>query len=204
MRRDTGWALTRRRCGPSMPLVDAAGRCRWGSEERGRCPAALAFRAVVAERSYAAAEWREGSGAAGRRPSGRQPAPDLVRQAPPPGSTVGAPCGSGFGRARLLVGWSEPGNQAKGGDAWWAAGRRAGRGRSASSPDRGSARAADAPAGPGATTPVRAPRRPATGAAGRAASTAGRSTATATCSIWSTAPGRWRRSSTGCGGPRGR
>ncbi len=47
-------------------------------------------------------------------------------------------------------------------------------------------------------------RRPATGAAGRAASTAGRSTATATCRTWSTAPGRWRRSWTGCGGPRGR
>jgi hypothetical protein len=94
-------------------------------------------------------------------------------------------------------------NQAKGGDAWWAAGRRAGPGRSACSPDRGSTRAADAPAGRSPTIPVRAPHRPATGAAGRAASTAGRSIATATCSTWSTAPGRWRRSWTGCGGSGG-
>ena len=59
-------------------------------------------------------------------------------------------------------------------------------------------------AGPSPTTPVRAPPRPATGAVRPAASEAGRSTATATCSIWSTAPGRWRRSCTGCGRPRGR
>src|SRR5512132_3521687 len=104
-----------------------------------------------------------------------------------------------LGRARLLGGLVGAWQQAKGGDAWWAAGRRAGQGRSASSPDRGSTRPADAPAGRSPTIPVRAPRRPATGAAGRAASTAGRSTATATCSTWSTAPGRWRRSSTGSG-----
>jgi len=109
-----------------------------------------------------------------------------------------------LGRARLLAEVVGAWQQAKGGDAWWAAGRRAGPGRSPSRPDRGSTRAVGAPAGRSPTTPVRASRRPATGAAGRAASTAGRSTATATCSIWSTAPGRWRRSSTGCGGSGGR
>jgi hypothetical protein len=141
---------------------------------------------------------------AGRRAFGSPPAPDLVRRAPPPGTMVGAPCGSGLAVPAGLVGWSESGNQAKGGDAWWAAGGRAGPGRSASSPDRGSTRAAAAPAGRNPTTPVHAPHKPATGAAGRAASTAGRSTATATCSTWSTAPGRWWRSWTGCGGSGGR
>jgi len=142
---------------------------------------------------------------AGRRAFGSAAAPRPLSGRPyRRGSTVGVPCGSGSAVLAGLVGWSEPGNQAKGGDAWWAAGRRAGPGRSASRPDRGSARAAAAPAGRSPTTPVRAPRRPATGAAGRAASTAGRSTATATCSTWSTAPGRWRRSWTGCGGSGGR
>jgi len=140
-----------------------------------------------------------------RRPSRLRVAPRPCPADPIAGEYGGpAPCGSGLVVPVCLLGWSEPGNQAKGGDAWWAAGRRAGPGRSASSPGRGSARAADAPAGRSPTTPVRAPRRPATGAAGRAASTAGRSTATATCSTWSTAPGRWRRSFAGCGGPRGR
>jgi hypothetical protein len=136
----------------------------------------------------------------------RGPAPDLIRRAPPPGSTVSAPCGFGLvvPVSLLIVEVVGAWQQAKGGDAWWAAGRRAGPGRSASSPDRGSTRAADAPAGRNPTTPVHAPHKPATGAAGRAASTAGRSTATATCSTWSTAPGRWRRSWTGCGGSGGR
>src|SRR6266511_237523 len=53
------------------------------------------------------------------------------------------------GHARLLGGLVGAWQQAKGGDAWWAAGRRAGPGRSASSPDRGSTRATDASAGPG-------------------------------------------------------
>ncbi len=63
VRRDTGWVLT-----PTVWAVDATGRCRWG-RARGRAavPAALAFRAVAEQRSSAAAEWREGSGA--RRPS---------------------------------------------------------------------------------------------------------------------------------------
>ena len=98
-------------------------------------------------------------------PSGRQPTPDPARQAPPPGSTVGLPCGSGlaFAPACWVGGaWQ----QAKGGDAWWAARRRAGPGRSASRPDRGSTRAAGAPAGPGPVTPVRAPGRPETGLPG--------------------------------------
>jgi hypothetical protein len=38
MRRDTGWALTRRRCGPSMPLVDAAGGARSVAAARPRSP----------------------------------------------------------------------------------------------------------------------------------------------------------------------
>ena len=132
--------------------------------------------------------------------SGPRPCPAAPRR----GVRWHVPCGSGWVVRAYLAGWSEPGNQAKGGDGSRAARQRAGRGRSASRPARGSTRATDAPAGPGPTTPVRAPRRPATGAAGRAASTAGRSTATATCSTWSTAPGRWRRSWTGCGGSGGR
>jgi hypothetical protein len=137
------------------------------------------------------------------RAFGSPAGPDLAWQAHRRGVRW-APCGSGLAVPAYLAGWSEPGNQAKGGDAWWAAGRRAGPGRSASSPAQGSTRAADAPAGRSPTTPVRAPHRPATGAAWRAASTAGRSTATATCSTWSTAPGRWWRSWTGCGGSGGR
>jgi hypothetical protein len=129
--------------------------------------------------------------------------PQTLPGGPPAGSTVDA-MRLRLGRARLLGGLVGAWQQAKGGDAWWAAGRRAGQGRSASSPDRGSTRPADAPAGRSPTTPFRAPRRPATGAAGRAASTAGRSTATATCSTWSTAPGRWWRSWIGCGGSGGR
>ena len=130
--------------------------------------------------------------------------PGRARQALPAGSTVEPRCGSGLAVPADSVGWLEPGNQAKGGEASCAAGRRAGPGRSPSRPDRGSTRPTDAPAGRSPTTPVRAPRRPATGAAGRAASTAGRSTTTATCNTWSTAPGQWRRSWTGCGRPRGR
>jgi hypothetical protein len=137
------------------------------------------------------------------RAFGSPAGPDLAWQAHRRGVRW-APCGSGLAVPAYLAGWSEPGNQAKGGDAWWAAGRRAGPGRSASSPAQGSTRAADAPAGRSPTTPVRAPHRPATGAAWRAVSTAGRSTATATCSTWSTAPGRWWRSWTGCGGSGGR
>jgi len=41
----------------------------------------------------------------------RGPAPDRVRRAPPPGSTVGAPRGSGVAMPACLVGWSEPGNK---------------------------------------------------------------------------------------------
>jgi hypothetical protein len=59
-----------------------------------------------------------------------------------------APCGSGLVVPACSVGWSEPGNQAKGGDAWWAGGRCAGPGRSACSPARGSTRAAGAAAVP--------------------------------------------------------
>ena len=192
--------MPRRRCGRrchwSMPLGRARGLAA--------APPALAFRAVAEQRSSAAAEWREGSGA--RRPSRLRVAsrPQILSGRPHRRGVRWAPCGSGSAVLVCSVSWSEPRSQAKGGDGWWAAGRRAGPGRSASRPDRGSTRAAGAPAGPGPMTRVRAPRRPATGAAGRAASTAGRSTATATCSMWSTAPGRWRRSWTGCGRPRGR
>ena len=124
-----------------------------------------------------------------------------ARQARPPGSTVderdaapAGPCpparrvGRSLASRPRAVTPSDP----------------AGPGRSAFSPDRGSTRPTDAAAGRSPTTPVRAPRRPAIGAAGRAASMGGRSTATATCSTWSTAPGRWRWSWTGCGGSGGR
>jgi hypothetical protein len=190
---------------PTVWAVGATGRCHWGrARSLAAAPAARAFRAVAAQRSSAAAEWREGPVRAGRRAFGPPAGPRRCPAGPTAGEYGGRAMRLRLGRVRLLGGLVGAWQQAKGGDAWWAARRRAGPGRSASRPDRGSARAAGAPAGPGSMTPVRAPRRPATGAAGRAASTAGRSTATATCSTWSTAPGRWRRSSTGCGGPRGR
>jgi len=43
--------------------------------------------------------------------------PGRARQALPPGSTVGARCGSGLAVPACLVGWSEPGDQARGGEA---------------------------------------------------------------------------------------
>jgi hypothetical protein len=51
-------------------------------------------------------------------PSGRRPHPDHARQTPPPGRTVDRQCGSGWAVPAGLAGWSEPGNQAKGGDTW--------------------------------------------------------------------------------------
>ena len=48
-------------------------------------------------------------------PSGQRPG--RARQALPPGSTVDERCGSGLAVPAGLVGWSEPGNQAKGGEA---------------------------------------------------------------------------------------
>ena len=51
-------------------------------------------------------------------PSGRRPHPDRARQTPPPGRTVDMQCGSGWAVPAGLAGWSEPGNQAKGGDSW--------------------------------------------------------------------------------------
>ena len=50
-------------------------------------------------------------------PSGHGPHPDRARQALPAGSTVEPRCGSGLAVPAGLVGWSEPGNQAKGGEA---------------------------------------------------------------------------------------
>ena len=51
-------------------------------------------------------------------PSGRRPHPDRARQTPPPGRTVDMQCGSGWAVPAGLAGWSEPSNQAKGGDTW--------------------------------------------------------------------------------------
>jgi hypothetical protein len=77
----------------------------------------------------------------------RGPAPDRVRRAHRRGvrwarhAAPAWPCPPAWWVGRSLA-------QAKGGgDAWWAAGRRAGPGSSASSPDRGSTRPIDAPAG---------------------------------------------------------
>jgi hypothetical protein len=50
-------------------------------------------------------------------PSGHGPHPDRARQALPAGSTVEPRCGSVLAVPAGLVGWSEPGNQAKGGEA---------------------------------------------------------------------------------------
>jgi hypothetical protein len=94
-----------------------------------------------------------------RSSSGHPGVGGVVRPQPLPGRPTAREDGGRAMRLRLgvgacLLGWSEPGKQAKGGDAWWAAGRRAGPGRSASRPDRGSARATGAPAGPDPMTPV--------------------------------------------------
>ena len=60
---------------------------------------------------------RRVEGAPAVAPSGRRPHPDRARQARPPGSTVEPRCGSGLAVPVCVVGWSEPGNQAKGGEA---------------------------------------------------------------------------------------
>jgi hypothetical protein len=51
-------------------------------------------------------------------PSGRRPHPARARQALSPGRTVAVQCGSGWAVPAALAGWSEPGDQAKGGDTW--------------------------------------------------------------------------------------
>jgi hypothetical protein len=57
---------------------------------------------------------QDASGIAFRAPTGS----DRARQALPPESTVEPRCGSGLAVPAGLVGWLEPGNQAKGGEAW--------------------------------------------------------------------------------------
>ena len=146
IRRDTAWALTRRRCAPSMPL----GTARSLAAARPHSPCGQSPQSAVIRYCRMARRFRCGPAVA---PSGRLPAPDLVRRAPPPGSTVSARHAAPAWSCRLLAEVVGAWQQAKGGDAWWAAGGRAGPGRSASSPERGSTRAAAAPAGPGPTTP---------------------------------------------------
>jgi hypothetical protein len=51
-------------------------------------------------------------------PSGRRLHPDHARQAFQSGRTVDMQCGSGWAVPACLAGWSEPSNQAKGGDRW--------------------------------------------------------------------------------------
>jgi hypothetical protein len=51
-------------------------------------------------------------------PSGPRPHPARARQALQSGRTVDRQCGSGWAMPAGLAGWSEPGNQAKGGDTW--------------------------------------------------------------------------------------
>jgi hypothetical protein len=47
---------------------------------------------------------------------GRRLYPDCARRARPAASTVDPRCGSDLAMPARVVGWSEPGNQAKGGD----------------------------------------------------------------------------------------
>jgi hypothetical protein len=55
----------------------------------------------------------------GRRAFGSPAAPRPCPAGPTAGEYGGyAPCGSGLAVLACLVGWSEPGNQAKGGDTW--------------------------------------------------------------------------------------
>jgi hypothetical protein len=56
--------------------------------------------------------------ALGVAPSRRRLRSDRTRQALLAGSTVESRYGSGLGVPARLVGWSEPGKQAKGGDIW--------------------------------------------------------------------------------------
>jgi hypothetical protein len=56
---------------------------------------------------------QDASAIAFRAPTG----PDRARQALPPGSTVSERCGFGWAVPAGSVGWLEPGNQAKGGEA---------------------------------------------------------------------------------------
>jgi hypothetical protein len=77
----------------------------------------------------------------------RGPAPDLARRAHRRGLRGTRAMRLRLGVGACLLGWSEPGKQAKGGDAWWAAGRRAGPGRSASRPDRAASAAGTSSAG---------------------------------------------------------
>jgi hypothetical protein len=51
-------------------------------------------------------------------PFGPPAAPRPARQTPPPGRPVDRQCGSGWAVPACLAGWSEPSNQAKGGDTW--------------------------------------------------------------------------------------
>jgi hypothetical protein len=51
-------------------------------------------------------------------PSGPPAAPRPARQTLQSGRTVDMQCGSGWAVPAYLAGWSEPGNQAKGGDSW--------------------------------------------------------------------------------------
>jgi len=48
----------------------------------------------------------------------RRPHPDRARRARSAESTVDSRCGSDLAVPARVVGWSEPGNQAKGGDTW--------------------------------------------------------------------------------------
>jgi hypothetical protein len=57
-----------------------------------------------------------GVGGASVGPPGRRPLPERARRARPAGSTVEPRCGSDLAVPARLVGRSEPGNQAKGGD----------------------------------------------------------------------------------------
>jgi hypothetical protein len=56
---------------------------------------------------------------AGRRAFGSPSRPQTLSAGPTAGEYGGrTPCGSGLAVPVCLVGWSEPGNQAKGGDTW--------------------------------------------------------------------------------------
>jgi hypothetical protein len=141
----------------------------------------------------------EGAQAVG--PSGRRRHPDRARQARPPGSTVderdaalAGPCpparrvGRSLATRPRAVTPSDP----------------PARGDQPSAPDRDSDKAHRCSCWPKPDNPRPCTPQTCDPRCRRAASKGGRSTATATCGTWSTAPGRWRRSWTGCGGSGGR
>ena len=178
--------MTRRRCGPSMPLVDATGE----SEEPSRCRTRLPGQSPRSGHTLLQIGGKVAVRADGRAfgsPAGPSPVGQARRR-----EYGGRAMRLRLGVHDCLLSCRSLETQAKGGGACWAARRRAGPGTSASRPDRGSTKDCNCTCWPKPHDARPCTRRPATCAAGRAASTAGRSTSTATA-----VPGARHRAASG-------